>query len=196
MPDERVAALRCAAGEEEAGLVRFGDGADEIALAALSNAAEQVQRRTPAYADELARWAPASGTSRRDGVQPAAYPRRTLRTSPHFPARDFAGDRGRDAGPVGDGTAVAGVAVLLITRDDTPAAWLRAGQGLLLRAAEDGLAAAYHTQSLQVPELRAVLRLRFCAGAHPQMLLRLGAPEGAEPTSVRRPVEEVLTEGS
>ncbi|GGV22975.1 hypothetical protein GCM10010182_51640 [Actinomadura cremea] len=198
VPDELFAVLRYAAEEEEAGLVRFGGGADEIALAALSNAAEQVQRRMPAYADEPARWAPASGTSRRDGVQPAAHPRRTPRTAPHFPARDFAGGRGRDAEPVGDGTAVAGVAVLLTTRDDTPAAWLRAGQGLhslLLRAAEDGLAAAYRTQSLQVPELRAVLRLRFCAGAHPQMLLRLGVPEGAEPTSVRRPVEEVLTEG-
>lgn len=185
MPDELVAALRCAAGEEEAGLVRFGDGADEIALAALSNAAEQVQRRTPGHAAEAARWAPASGTSRRDGVQPAAYP---PRTAPHFPARNFA---------AGDGTAAAGVAVLLTTRDDTPAAWLRAGQGLqslLLRAAEDGLAAAYRTQSLQVPELRVVLRLRFCDGTHPQMLLRLGVPDGAEPTSVRRPVGDVLTE--
>ncbi|OLT33211.1 hypothetical protein BJF79_07985 [Actinomadura sp. CNU-125] len=105
-----------------------------------------------------------------------------------------AADRG--TGPADDGTASAGAAVLLVTRDDTPAARLCAGQALqrlLLRAAEHGAAAAFHTQALQVPELRTVLRLQFCGGAHPQMMLRLGVAGGAEPRSVRRPVEDVIS---
>ncbi|RSN53396.1 MULTISPECIES: Acg family FMN-binding oxidoreductase [Actinomadura] len=198
VPAEAVAALRHAAGQEGAGLVRLGDTGDETAVAALSNAAEQIQRRLPDYAAEIARWAPPPGAPRRDGVPPAAYPRHAPRTAPHFPSRDFAGGRDWGAEPAdGGGTARAGDAVLLTTPGDTAVDRLRAGQALqrmLLRAAGYGLAAAFHTQSLQVPELRTVLRLRFCDGGHPQMLLRLGVPEGGAPHSVRRPVEDVLTE--
>jgi hypothetical protein len=68
---------------------------------------------------------------------------------------------------------------LLTTRTDRRADWLRAGQALqriLLRATAEEVSAAFHTQALEVPELREFIRVRFSDGAHPQMLLRLGRP--------------------
>ncbi|MBX6767077.1 MAG: hypothetical protein IRY90_07990, partial [Actinomadura rubrobrunea] len=82
------------------------------------------------------------------------------------------------------------------TAGDTPSDWLRAGQALqrvLLRAAEKDVAAAFHTQPLEIPELRELIRRRFCGGRYPQMLLRLGRA-GSEPESVRRPADQYITE--
>ncbi|HEY8480818.1 MAG TPA: hypothetical protein VIL71_13415 [Spirillospora sp.] len=197
VPEGVLTTLRHAVEKEGARLVQAVDPHVSGALAALTDAAEHVQSRSPAYAAELARWAPAPGTSRRDGVQQDAYPRRTPRTTPHFPARDFARGQGwgvEDAGDTGDTT---GVVLLLVSAGDEPADWLRSGQALqrmLLRAAEHDLSAAYHTQALQVPELRDFIRTRFCGRAYPQLLLRLGVAEGEVLTSVRRPVEDVLVE--
>ncbi|MFG2248053.1 Acg family FMN-binding oxidoreductase [Spirillospora sp. NPDC048823] len=189
--------LRHAAEREGARLVQAVDANVKGALAALTDAAEHIQRRSPAYATEIARWAPAPGTSRRDGVQEGAYPQRTPQTAPYFPARDFARGQGWGTEPdPDDGTARSGLVVLLVSGGDTPAHWLKSGQALqrvLLRAAEHGLSAAYHTQALQIPDLRAFIRTQFCADADPQLLLRLGAVEGEGRSSVRRPVEEVLT---
>lgn len=197
VPAGILTTLRHAAEKEGARIVQAVDADVKGALAALTAAAEHVQRRTPAYATEIARWAPAPGTSRRDGVQEDSYPRRTPPTAPHFPARDFARGHGWGAEPPGEGAA--GVVLLLVTPDDTPADWLRAGQALqrvLLRATEHDLAAAYHTQALQVPDLREFIRTQFCGDAHPQLLLRLGVPVGTSLRSVRRPVDDVLTQTS
>ncbi|MBO2439318.1 Acg family FMN-binding oxidoreductase [Actinomadura nitritigenes] len=198
VPDGVLNALRHEAEREGARLVQAVDAHVKGALAALTDAAEHVQRRVPSYAAEIARWAPSPRTARRDGVQQGSYPARTPRTEPNFAARDFARGHGWGVEPAGDhGDALAGIVVLLVTAEDTPGAWLRAGQALervLLRAAEHDLAAAYHTQALQVPELRAFIRHHFCGDAHPQMLLRIGVPEGGDLTTVRRPVEDVLSE--
>jgi hypothetical protein len=57
---------------------------------------------------------------------------------------------------------------------------------VLLRASVDGVSAAFHTQALEIPELREVVRSRFCEGGWPQMIMRLGIA-GRETRSVRRP---------
>ncbi|GGV40722.1 NAD(P)H nitroreductase [Actinomadura cremea] len=185
---------------EGARLIQAVDAHVAGALAALTDAAEHVQRRTPSYATEIARWAPAPGTRRSDGVQEGGYPRETPQTEPHFAARDFA--RGRDWGVRGPAEASdqdAGLVMLLVTETDDPADWIRAGQSLqrlLLRADQHGLSVAFHTQALEVPELRNFIRTRFCAGRHPQSLLRIGAVSDDAPglETVRRPVEEVTNE--
>ncbi|WP_067461211.1 Acg family FMN-binding oxidoreductase [Actinomadura macra] len=204
MPAAVLSAIRQEAEREGGRLIQAVDAHVAGALAALTDAAEHIQRRTPAYASEVARWAPSPGTRRKDGVQHAAYPKQTNRTEPHFPGRDFARGQGwgiqspPDAeGAREDGMPLPGVVVLLVSAGDTPADWLRAGQALqavLLRATEHGFSAAYHTQALQVPELRAFIRTHFCGDAYPQLLLRLGVPDMQELTSVRRPVQDVLTE--
>ncbi|NKZ05209.1 hypothetical protein HGB48_15855 [Actinomadura latina] len=197
VPAGVLASLRYTAEGEGARLVAAVEAHTKGALAALTDAADHVQHRSPAYAAEIARWAPAPGTSRKDGVQHGAYPRRTPHTAPYFPARDFARGLGWGVDTDPAETAATGLVVLLVTAGDAPADWLRAGQALqrvLLRAAGHDLSAAYHTQALQVPELRAFIGARFCGDGHPQMLLRLGVADGEELPSVRRPVEEVLTE--
>lgn len=198
VPAGVLAAMRQDAEREGARLVEAVDAHVKGALAALTDAAEHVQRRSAAYAAEIARWAPSPRTARSDGVQERAYPRRTPQTTPHFPARDFARGHGWGAQDAHEGeTASAGLTLVLVSGGDAPADWLRAGQALqrvLLRAMERDLSAAFHTQALEVPELREFIRARFCGGAHPQMLLRLGFTEGEELGTVRRPVGEVLDE--
>jgi hypothetical protein len=180
---------------EGAALRIVADPRARLALGALSEAAEQVQRLDAGHVAEVARWAPAPGSVRRDGVHQGAYPREPEHTDPHFAARDFA--RGQGWGRSGgDARNATGVVVLLMTDGDAPADWLAAGQALqrvLLRAAEEGVSAAFHTQALEVPELRALIRARFCGGAHPQILVRLGEAD-SELRSVRRPVADVARE--
>jgi hypothetical protein len=200
--------LRREAQQEGAELRIIADDRARAALGALTEAAEHVQRSTPAYVVETARWAPRPGTVRADGVHEHAYPREPRRTDPHFPMRDFSRGQGWGADhPFGAGEPgndlVTGVVALLTTPGDLRTDWLRAGQALqrmLLRAAADEVSAAFHTQALEVPELREFIRGRFCGGGHPQMLLRLGRgpmapahPEGGA-AGVRRPVADVVTD--
>ncbi|SEG85611.1 hypothetical protein SAMN04489712_11845 [Thermomonospora echinospora] len=170
----------------------------QATLGALTGAAEHLGRADPGIGAELFRWAPAPGDRRENGVHPDTYPRRAERTEPDFPGRDFARGQGWGTDAPADEPAEqpsAGMVVLLTTPQDTPADWLRAGQALqrvLLRAqAEEGVSAAFHTQALEVPELRGLIRTRLCDGDHPQMLMRLGVA-GTRRKSVRRPVHAVV----
>jgi len=90
----------------------------------------------------------------------------------------------------------AGVAALLTTARDRPADWINAGQALqriLLTASTCGIAAALHTQPLELGWLRDFIRTRLSDGAYPQLVLRFGAVIQAA-ASVRRPPEDVLSE--
>ncbi|MBO2455194.1 hypothetical protein J4573_49470 [Actinomadura barringtoniae] len=197
-----LALLRHEAQREGATFRVLTDTHTRNAVAALTAAAEHMHHLNPAYAGELARWAPAPGSVRREGVTESAYPRETPPTDPHFAGRDFARGHGWGAEPaILDWLEepVVGVACTLSTKRGTPQDWLHAGQALqrvLLRATQHGdLAAAFHTQALEVPALREVIRTQFCAGDHPQMVLRLGTA-GDKFESVRRPVDQVLTHES
>jgi hypothetical protein len=135
-------------------------------------------------------------------VPESAYPRESPPTDPHFAGRDFARGHGWGTEPsILDflDEPVTGVACTLSTAGDGPQDWLRAGQALqrvLLRATQHGdVTAAFHSQALEVPVLRELIQERFCAGDHPQMVLRLGTV-GDKFETVRRPVDQVLTEES
>lgn len=172
-----------------------GDGL-RAALAAIVDAAENVLRLDGTRAHELAQWSPPPGSARRDGVPDTAYPALPERTDPHFPGRDFA--RGHDWGhsPASSASLLraAGVVSILTTSGDQPAHWVNAGQALqrvLLSASASGVTAALHSQPLELPQLRDLIRTALSDGAHPQMVLRLGTT-GQAAVSVRRPVDEVL----
>lgn len=106
--------MRNDAEREGARLVEAVDVHVRGALAAPTEAAEHVQRRTPAHTAEMARWATPPQTSRTDGVQESAYPQRTPQTTPHFPARDFARGHGWGTQSTHDaGTVLAGLTLLL-----------------------------------------------------------------------------------
>ena len=73
--------------------------------------------------------------------------------------------------------------------------WVNAGQCLqriLLTATAFGVAAALHTQPLELGRLRESIRTRLGDGAYPQLVLRFGTVIQAE-ASVRRRPEDVLS---
>jgi hypothetical protein len=83
---------------------------------------------------------------------------------------------------------------VLGTAGDRPGDQIQAGQALqrvLLTATELRLAASMFSQPIEVPAVREQLRLALGRHTPPQMLLRFGYAL-AVPTSVRRPVGEVL----
>ncbi len=196
LPKGMLTALIAEASKEDAKLRILDDETQREALAAVVEAGDYALRHDKARAREQAHWAPAPGSKRRDGVPPTAYEARSPRIEPNFPARDFARGHGWGLPPSGEGQlpASAGVVALLTTSSDRPRGWISAGQALqrtLLFATSCGLAAALHSQPLEIPQLRDFMKIHFCDGAYPQMVLRFGRT-GQTEMSVRRPTDDVL----
>jgi len=86
------------------------------------------------------------------------------------------------------------VLAVLGTPGDSRADWLAAGQALqkvLLVAHVHGLQASYLNQPIQVASLRPKLQKLLDQEAFPQILLRLGFPEGGSHAAPRRPLDDV-----
>ncbi|MEU5893727.1 hypothetical protein ABZ835_43990 [Streptomyces sp. NPDC047461] len=189
-------ALRQLAPQEGVELYTVSDARTLRELSGLIRAAENARRGHPAFSTELANWTPPNRSGRRDGIPGFAYPRDPDTTA--FAGRDYAGHA--RMGYVGRTSfhgvrPSLGLVVLLNTRLDRPADWLRAGQGLqliLLYAAAHRICVAFHTQPLELPELRRQVRRAVVTAGRPQAILRLGyGSSGARPTP-RRAVDDVL----
>ena len=196
LPEGILAALIDQASKEGAQLRIISDEAERQALAAVVEAGDYAVRVNSARAREQTRWASPPGSARRDGVPATAYSARPGRVEPNFPARDFAHGHGWGLPPAGPGNQVgsAGVVAVLTTTSDRPQDWVAAGQALqrvLLFATSCGLAAALHSQPLEIPPLREFIGAEFGDGDHPQMVFRFGATAQGS-ISVRRPVADVL----
>jgi hypothetical protein len=196
LPPDLLAALRAGAARDGAALRIVADDGRRAALAAAVATAEHDLRLDGERARELARWAPAPGSARSDGVPATSYPARAERTDPYFPGRDFA--HGHDWGvpPLSSATSVraAGVAGLLTTAADHPADWVNAGQALqriLLTASTCGAVVALHSQPVELPWLREFIRTELSHGAYPHLVLRIGMVTQAA-VSVRRDPGDVL----
>ena len=196
LPPGLLASLRQGAARYGTMLRIVADDGRRAALAAAVQTAERAQRLDSERVQELARWAPAPGSARADGVPPTSYPARAEHTDPDFPGRDFAHGHGWGLPP--PSTALrfrsAGVVALLTTAHDRPADWINAGQALqriLLTASTCGAAAALHTQPLEFGWLRELIRTEHSDGAYPQLILRFGMVSQAA-VSVRRPPDDVL----
>ena len=147
------------------------------ALAAAVQAGEHALRLDSGRAAELADWVVPPDSPRRDGIPPAAYPAEPAHTEPDFPGRDFAAGHGWGLAAPAAGERSAGVVCLLATSASELADRVAAGQALqrvLLRAAACGVAAALHSQPLELPQLRDFIRVQLAARAHPQLIIRLG----------------------
>lgn len=200
LPPDLLAVLRQGAARYGAMLRIVASDGQRAALAAAVQAAEHALESDSERVRELARWAPPPGSARADGVPPFSYPARAEHTDPDFPGRDFAHGHGWGLPPLSTASLFrsAGVAGLLTTAGDRPADWVNAGQALqriLLTAASCGIAAALHTQPLEIGRLREIVRTQLADGAYPQLVLRLGAVIQMS-ASVRRPPETVLSEAS
>jgi nitroreductase len=197
LPRGLLATLRGGTARYGAMLRIVADDGRRAALAAAVQAAERIQRLDSDRVQELTRWAPPPGSARADGVPPISYPARAEHTIPDFPSRDFAHGRGWGLPPLSTASLVrfAGVAGFLTTAHDRPPDWVNAGQALqriLLTASSYGIAAALHTQPLELDWLRESIRTQLSDGAYPQLVLRFGAVIQAA-DSVRRPPDDVLS---
>jgi nitroreductase len=199
LPPELLKALPGQAAKEKARLDLMDAEPQRAAvLAAVVEAGDGALRLDSERAKEEARWAPGPGSHRQDGVPPTAYPAQPERTEPQFASRDYAHGHGWGLPPGEEEPVVrsAGVVGLLTTSVDQPTDWIGAGQALqrvLLLASSYGVAAALHSQPLELPLLRDFIRVHLSGRAYPQMVLRFGTTSEAA-HSVRRPVEEVLQE--
>ena len=196
LPPGLLANLREGAARYGAMLRIVADDGRRAALAEAIAIAERAQRLDGERMRELARWAPAPGSSRDDGVPPTSYPARAEHTDPDFPGRDFAQGRGWGLPPLSTAPRFrsAGVVGLLTTTHDRPADWVGAGQALqriLLTDSRCGVAAALHTQPLERGWLREFIRTQLTDDAYPHLILRFGTIIQAA-VSVRRPPEDVL----
>ncbi len=191
-----LAALRDGTERDGAMLRVIADARDRAMLGVAVESAERTLRLDSARVRELAGWVSPPGSARRDGVPHTAYPARQERTCPHFPGRDFAHGRGWGLPPSSAAAFArhAGVVCLLTTTEDRPLDWVNAGQALqrlLLTSATCGVAAAMHSQPLELPWLREYIRTQLSSGSYPQLVLRLGTVIQIA-VSVRRPPASVL----
>ncbi|WP_371658384.1 hypothetical protein [Streptomyces sp. NBC_00280] len=185
-----IATLREHAAAEGATLHCVDDRAGRRHLAELVRAGEDAQRSDPECAAERAHWTGQLVRQRADVVSIDG----THSAGTSCAVRDYTGLAPMFPSSAQRWPAWTGLAVVLSTERDGRSDWLRAGQALeriLLYAASHGVMAAFHTQPLELPELRAHVRRTLSAGEFPQVILRLGrVPYGhALP---RRPVAEVL----
>jgi len=196
VPGDLLAALCRSAARDGAALRIVTDDGQRAALAATVQTAERHLRLDAERVRELARWAPAPGSARRDGVPVSSYPGRAERTDPYFPCRDFSYGHGWGMQPLSTARLprVAGAVGLLTTVADRRENWVNAGQALqrlLLTASTCGVAVALHSQPMELPWLREFVRTQLSGGAYPHLVLRIGmAVQAAD--SVRRGVDDVL----
>jgi len=196
VPDDLVQLLIAAAHDEGVELLPVVSLDDRLTLAELSQMADRQELLDPAYRAELRAWT-SDDAYRPDGVTAAVVPHVSGGAEDDLPIRDF-DTRGAGELPTHTRSSLAQCLLLLGVREESAAAWLRAGQGLeriLLEIARHGYATSPLTQVIEVAHTNALLRSRLGLRIYPQVLLRVGrAPR--TPQTRRRRLVDVLTEMS
>ncbi len=196
VPGEIVEALENAAAAEHSKLVVIRSEDDRLAIAQLSQKADDVENLNPAYRAEIRQWT-TDDPRRLDGVQALAVPHVDAASHDEIPIRDF-DSHGMGWLPSQTNSSRRQCLVLVCTDGDGPDSWLRAGEALqriLLEVTRHGFVASPLTQVTEVPSARAALRSQLRLGVHPHVLLRIGrAP--VTPGTARRRLTDVLVEES
>jgi nitroreductase len=168
-------------------------------LAGLAAEAARMQAHSAGARAELRRWSRQPGSLARDGVPAAAFGPAAPAGPGRLAQRDF--DLGRRCGllpPHGPDEPPPAATAVLVTAGDSYLDWLRAGQALhrvLAHAATEWVAAGLHTQPLEIPVIRNLIRTSLALPGTPQIVLQFG-PAHASLASPRRPVHEFLMEGT
>lgn len=194
VPDDVVDVLVRAAAMESSILVQVTRPEHRLAVATLSQKADALQNANPAYRAEIRAWTTDDPT-RRDGIPAMAVPHVDAGSEDEVPIRDF-DMHGNGWLPTATHSTKDQCLLLLGTEEDTPKAWLRAGEALeriLLEITKLGYAASPLTQVVEIPTTREALRQELALGMHPHVLLRVGrAP--LTPATRRRKLSDVLFE--
>jgi hypothetical protein len=194
VPADVIETLEQAAQAEETMVVVVRGEDDRLALARLSQHADDLQNLDPAYRAELRAWT-SDDPKRRDGVPAMAVPHVDGHAGDEIPIRDF-DTRGMGWLPTTTHSSRQQCLLLLGTIGDDRDSWLWAGEALervLLEITRNGFAASPLTQVIEVPSARAALRHELRLTMNPHLLLRVGrAP--ITPASRRRRLMDVLVE--
>ena len=186
-----LAAVTAAVQAEDTGLHILR--ADQLLdLATAVDHAQRSEAADPAWQAELADW---TGGTRpaATGVPDAVIPDRATLTT--VPGRDF-GHHG--ALPVSAAHDKAAVFVMLYSRADEPAGWLRAGEALSagwLTATEHGISVLPHSAPIEVVATRQALRSMIADIGYPLVVLRLGTTDPADaapPPTSRLPADQII----
>jgi hypothetical protein len=194
VPPEVLEVLERAAAAEGAIVHVVRDPDQRIAVATLSQHADDIENLNPAYRAEVRAWT-TDDPLRADGVPHSAVPHVDGGSQDEVPIRDF-DSRGNGALPTQTHSSRNQCLVLLGTDGDARPEWLRAGEALervLLEVTRHGLVASPLTQITEVPSARARLRQELGLGWYPHVLLRIGRAPAA-PASRRRRLVDVLVE--
>jgi len=194
VPDEVVDRLLDAATMEGAEITIVTSPDHRLAVARLSQQADQIENADPAYRAELRAWT-SDDPCRTDGVPTFAIPHVDGRAEDDLPVRDF-DTRGGGELPALTRSSLNQCLVLIGAMDNDQHAWLRSGEALervLLEIARQGYTASPLTQVIEVTRTNVLLRHELGLAMHPHVLLRVGrAP--ATPGTRRRRLVDVITE--
>lgn len=187
---------RARAEQEQVWLQTLTRDEDKAALADLIAEGDRIQLGDRRFRRELASWVHNNRLTSHDGMPGFALGLSDLvaEVGP-LVIRTFDMGGGRAARDRQLAVGSPALAVLW-TEEDTPYAWLKAGQGLaaaLLSLEADGVQASYLNQAVEVPDLRARLGAILGRAGWPQLVLRLGKGRSVRPTP-RRNAEEILLE--
>src|SRR5829696_2764355 len=198
VPDRHVDVLLAAAAGDGAYAHAVRRADERLDLAVVFSWADQVEVSDPASRAELATWTRTAEAIAPDGIPAEAVPHLSAGTPRHteVPVRDFeAGITGGQ--PLVDIIDEQPLYLVIFTSDDDAAARLRAGEAyarISVEAQRLGLASSALTQAVDLPAVRERFRALMGWTDHPQMVLRVGVPDGAPgPATGRRPLSEVLT---
>lgn len=179
--------LETAVAAEGARLSQVREADDRLALARLTQRADQQQTIDPAYRAEVRQWT-TTDPDRLDGVRAAVVPHVDGRAHDDVPIRDF--DSEGAGGLPGDTRSAATQNLFIIgTPTDGPLEWLRTGEALeraWLVITEAGLAASLFTQPIEIGAVRADLRAELRLFMQPHLVLRVGTAPPAASTQRRR----------
>lgn len=183
-----IGRLREAARVEGAQFRTIDDEAQRLAVAGLVSEGDAAQWANASWRRELAAWMHPRRCGDGLAMPALAVPiaQLVVRTF------DMGGGEGARDRALAEGSPLL---ALIETPHDTARDWLVAGQALervLLTACAAGLQASYLNQPIQVPSLRPRLRDLVRSDGVPQLLLRLGYPDGTVPASARRPIDEIV----
>ncbi|MCZ4602736.1 hypothetical protein O3S80_02905 [Streptomyces sp. Lzd4kr] len=190
VPDTLLDELSAHAGAEGAVLQVVDEPEQLRLLADLVRTAENLHRSDPRHVAEIIR-----------SVGPGGVPVEACRRHPDatlLAGRDYLGFARYCPRPGRRWTPRTGTVAVLSTPGDSRTDWLRAGQALqrvLLHAAAHDVAAAFHTQPLELPAPRAEIRAHLVGGMFPQVVLRLGRASRMWRTSRRSPAEVLMHDG-
>ena len=194
VPTAVLADLYTAATAEGSSLHVVRDPQRRLAVAMLSQRADDIENLNPAYRAELRAWT-SNNPARRDGVPHLAVPHVDGSSQDDIPMRDF--DTHGDGGlPAATHSSTDQCLVLICTTTDSPTDWLRAGEALervLLEITRHGFTASPLTQVTEVPSARTQLRQDLDLLSYPHVLLRIGRA-APTPASRRRRLVDMLTE--